>query len=34
MTGTITGPVLDVSDKSEGKHRIQFNILIIVEGWP
>ena len=32
MTGTSTPPVLDVSDKSEGKYRIQFNILIIIVG--
>ena len=32
VTGTITGPVLDVSDKGEGKYRIQFNILIIIVG--
>ena len=32
--GTSTGPVLDVSDKSEGKYRIQFNIPIIIKGWP
>lgn len=30
VTGTTTGPVLDVSDKGEGKYRIQFNILIII----
>ena len=30
--GTSAGPVLDVSDKSEGKYRIQFNIPIIIEG--
>ena len=32
MTGTSTPPVLDVSDKSEGKYRIQFNILFIIVG--
>ena len=32
MTGTSTPPVLDVSDKGEGKYRIQFNILIIIVG--